>query len=509
MRFLFFFLGLVWAVLPAAQAQFYLGVSSSNYAGTQGLYLNPATAADSRHRIFINLVSADVFLTNNYLRWTAPYSVPALMTNTVAPRHRSARGLIYYSDDYLAERLNGRRKHLHVGADVRGPSALVTLNDRHAVALTSRVRSLLNFTDLSEPAARLIRFGTTNALIPAEAFGQQFNVTTNAALELGATYAFVLHHDEDRFVKVGLTVKRLVGLYSAHLIARDIDYRFERDPRIRDRVNVRIESLTAQYGYTDADALPNFSPGWLLGRGAPGAGWGADLGVVYEFRPEHRRYTYRDRNETRHDASKNKYRTRLSASLLDIGGIRYRHPSYVHHYPIQRQNVLFTENNFADIGGINDVFEGIDQTLQVTEQERQSRFYKSLPTALHVGLDQKLRERVYVSGVWMQRLTSARRLAMQVPSVLAVVPRYETRWFEASLPLALADGYSRLTIGAALRLGPIFFGSDDLSGILNLGNPRGLDVYFGATVPLLRRAPRSALDCWPKPERKGFFRKRR
>jgi hypothetical protein len=511
MRFCFRLLWLGWLLPGVASAQYFLGVSGSNYAGTNGLYLNPATVADSRHKIYVNLVSNDLFLTNNYLAWEAPYSVLGLMTNTVAPRHRSSRGLIFWNDAYLAERLNGRRKHLRLGNDLRGPSVLLTLNDRHGVALTSRVRANLNFTDVHEPVARLIRYGTTNQNIQPESFGEQFNLNATATLEIGATYGFVLQNDEDRFIKVGLTAKRLVGLYAAHLLASDVDYHFETDPRMPRRTNIRLDNLTAKYGYTEESAFQNIrpTPAWLLGDAPAGSGWGMDVGLVYEYRPDHRKYSYRERNERRYDPTKNKYLYRLSLSLLDVGGIRFRNPAYVNHYQIQRQGVLFTENNFVDIAGADDVFDGVNQTLELTDGERQTKFWKTLPTAFHAGLDYKIKERVYVNTVWVQSLTSNRRLTMQVPSVLAVVPRYETKWFEASLPVALADHYSRLTIGAALRLGPVFVGTDHLGGVLNLGNPRGLDFYFGANVPILRSAPKSALECFPKKERRGIFRRKR
>lgn len=509
MRFLYRLLWLGCLLPGVASAQYFLGVSGSNYAGTNGLYLNPAGVADSRHQVFVNLVSNDLFLTNNYLAWSAPYSLLGLMTNTVAKRHRNSRGQILYRDTYLAERLNGRAKHLRFGGDLRGPSVLVTLNDRHGFALTSRLRTNLNVTDVNEPAARLIRYGTTNEKIPAEAFGQRLNLNATGAFELAATYGRVLQNDEDRFIKVGLTAKRLIGLYTAHLLANDIDYRFEPDARMPRRTNVRLETLTAKYGYTEEGAFQNFNltPAWLLGRAPAGAGWGVDLGMIYEHRPDHRKYSYRDRNQRRYDPSKNKYQYRLSLSLLDLGGMRFRNPAYVNHYQVQRQNVLFTENNFVDIGGVDDVFAGIDQTLELTDSDRQTSFWKTLPTALHAGLDYKIRERVYVNTVWVQSLTSNRTLTMDLPSVLAVVPRYETKWFEAALPVALADNYSRLTLGASLRLGPIFLGTDHLGGVLNLGNPRGLDLYFGATVPILRSGPKSALECFPKKERKGIVKR--
>ncbi|MBC7890803.1 MAG: hypothetical protein H7Y12_01205, partial [Sphingobacteriaceae bacterium] len=38
-----------------ASAQNFFGISTGNAAGTHGLYLNPASIADSRHKFYFNL----------------------------------------------------------------------------------------------------------------------------------------------------------------------------------------------------------------------------------------------------------------------------------------------------------------------------------------------------------------------------------------------------------------------------------------------------------------------
>ena len=57
------------------QAQQWLGISGSNYAGTNSIYNNPANVADSRHKLYVNLVANDVFISNNYVGYNAPYSI--------------------------------------------------------------------------------------------------------------------------------------------------------------------------------------------------------------------------------------------------------------------------------------------------------------------------------------------------------------------------------------------------------------------------------------------------
>ena len=54
------------AVIPMiGQAQRYLGVATGNWSGTNGLYLNPANIADSRHKFVVDLFSVNLGMNNN------------------------------------------------------------------------------------------------------------------------------------------------------------------------------------------------------------------------------------------------------------------------------------------------------------------------------------------------------------------------------------------------------------------------------------------------------------
>ena len=496
--------------LPSSRAvaQYLLGVSSGNYAGTNGLYLNPAHVADSRHKVFVNLATYDNFLTNNYLAWGAPYSINGLLTNSVGDRYRSSRGLILFREEYLIEKLNGRDKRITLGADLRGPSVLYTINDRFGVALTSRLRLGGSLTHVSQSVAGLMRHGTTETTrIEPEDFGTGFSLNLNGYAEFGGTFGAVLINSDVDFLKAGVTLKRLVGLYSAHMLASNLAYRFMPDLNRRGRVNVLIENVDVRYGITDEDAFGNArpTPQFLLGRQSAGGGWGVDLGFVYEYRPDIDQYDYREKGVRRFDPGQNKYRYRLSVALLDVGAVRYRNPAYVSAYDVSRPNRLIDNNAFDNVGGSDNFVAALNTTLAVGDNDRQTSFRSALPMALQVNLDYKIKENVYVNALVMQRLGSTRNIGMTAPNVLALTPRYERKWLEASLPLVFFDDYRAVTIGLALRAGPIFIGTDHLPGFLNIAKPKGYDVYFGANIPIFRHRPAGPDACWyEKKEKKGL-----
>ena len=143
--------------------------------------------------------------------------------------------------------------------------------------------------------------------------------------------------------------------------------------------------------------------------------------------------------------------------------------------------------------------------MALESSERQTAFRSALPTTFQASADVVYRENVYVNVAWVQRLRRTDVIAAAAPSQLSVTPRYERKWFEAALPVVLFNDYRALTLGLALRLGPVFLGTDHLPGFANVGKPKGFNFYAGANVPILRRRPAGPDACWyEKKERRGL-----
>jgi hypothetical protein len=80
----------------------------------------------------------------------------------------------------------------------------------------------------------------------------------------------------------------------------------------------------------------------------------------------------------------------------------------------------------------------------------------------------------------VQRLRPFRQAAERT-NILAFTPRFETRWFAASLPLVLLN-YDQVNIGLAFRLGFITLGSDNVLGLWSSKNLSGTDIYAAVKV---------------------------
>ncbi len=53
-------------------AQGWLGLAHSNYGGTNTAYVNPSALADSRYRLYLNVVGGDVDFYNTYFQLDLP-----------------------------------------------------------------------------------------------------------------------------------------------------------------------------------------------------------------------------------------------------------------------------------------------------------------------------------------------------------------------------------------------------------------------------------------------------
>ena len=84
---------------------------------------------------------------------------------------------------------------------------------------------------------------------------------------------------------------------------------------------------------------------------------------------------------------------------------------------------------------------------------------------------------MFVSGLFINRISFSPS-AVKATNFLSLAPRFEHRWGMLSLPVNITE-YKRLKMGAAMRLGFIILGTDDLASILGTKEFRSTDFYIG------------------------------
>ena len=490
------------------QAQQWLGISGSNYAGTNSVYNNPANIADSRYKLYVNLVANDIFIANNYVGYNAPFSILKLLTNSAAQEYRNSKDVIVFKNAYYDINTDSESYSMNILDDLRGPSFLYTINSKRTVGLMSRIRTIVKFSNAPLHLANVVRLGTDTLLVKNQDFTiNNLALNINSYAELGISYGQILKDEDEDFIKVGVTLRRVVGIYNAHINIQEANYDVTNDPAEPQKQILRIDKLKAEYGYTTEASFKNTKPSfpWIFGNQSAGSGWGLDLGIVYEFRPEVRKYRYREKGKEKLDPSKNKYEFKVGISLLDIGGINYNNPFYVRNWDVDIQSKEFKSEDISQVEGTDDAFKRINQVVGLNDDQSINNFTTGLPTVFQVNLDYHLKDNFYVNSLWVQGLRSGNSLSMKMPSSLSITPRWESKWLEVGIPVALLNDYSSFTFGLGARLGPLFFGSDNLGSFFNIGRPKGTDLYFGLSLPIFNRPPTLPNACfYEKSERKGW-----
>ena len=488
-------------LVPGLNAQHMPGVAMGNYAGTQALYHNPAFVADSRYSVHVNFVGAQLYVANNHIKYNVPYSFLSLITGTVPNKYRNERGAIILPRVDLEQKLNGNPKHMNLGLEGRLPSVMVSLLDgKVGVAATSRVRVLGNMSQFTEPLARALRGRGKGEDIQKQLFeNQSGNLHLNGVGEVALTLGGVLLDNETDFFKVGITAKRLIGLYNAHVIIEDGSFGIYPDENYQLKKElIEVPTIDATYGYTSDAAFQDLrlSPAWMLGNAPAGSGWGFDVGMVYEYRPNANRYSYTDRGVRKRDGSINKYLYRISVALTDLGGVRFKNPNYVSQFQTSALNRSFRFENFQKLDGTAGFFNAVNKSLDTDTSSPATSFRSVLPTAFQTSLDYQVQPNIYVNTLWVQNRIGAGAFGMKAESVLAVTPRYEHRWYEVSVPVSIMNRYGSFGVGVAGRVGPLWFGTDHLLGLLNVGKPKTFNLYAGLSTGLFRRPPRSPNACF-------------
>jgi len=103
------------------------------------------------------------------------------------------------------------------------------------------------------------------------------------------------------------------------------------------------------------------------------------------------------------------------------------------------------------------------------------RFKIGLPTAMSLQADLYIKRNIYLNAFWLQPVKTS-KYYLHRASIVAVTPRYETPWFEASLPVSVYD-YRYMRIGLSLRFWFLTIGTERLGTYLGMADINGMDFY--------------------------------
>jgi len=454
-------------------AQTLNGMSTGNYAGIAGLNFNPASIVDSRYKFDLNVAAAQYYFGNNFLE-----AKPLIF----------ARRLLYkdpYNSSYDAVKKDllmpiepppGGVVRARQNAEFQLPlSFMLTTGKRSAIAINLRNRYELTIDSLNPQTASMFY----NELNDPRYLGVAMNndgFTQNFMnwQEIGFTYGRVLINAKKHFIKAAVTAKWLGGNAASFIKADKLSATFN-DPH-----TLTLSSPRIQYARTARADIDLFTRRELFSNlEDQSLGW--DAGFVYEFRGRIGNFKYTDEDyKSRLRRDKNKYTFRLGVAINDIGRLVYN------RLPLTRNHSANINNwDFSSVKAQN--FRTWDTAYSKKINYlpgEDSTFSVKLPTGVIVNLDLHLFGEVYINAA-MQRSVNIGKEAtttLYSPEWLAVTPRIEGRHFGLYVPILIRQNSTQ--IGATVRLGPLYIGSNNLMALIQNPMVPSADVHAGIRIPI-------------------------
>lgn len=447
---------LVFASAFAANAQSYMGYFPDNYAGVQGVLFNPATIVDSRFKTDINIFSTSSSLNNDF------YGISLFDLSKSS-----------YDIEKDGKRTPTKNNGGIVYSDVMGPAFMFNIAPKHAIAIFTRARAVVNANDVNGELYNQVKDGLEDA--------SDFNINVGSPNmvghtwgEVGASYAAVLWQNKQHFLKGGLTAKYLIGGVNSYAKADNVTSTFiqTNDPSTSTLTTTGTLTIGSSQDFITGDEDVKFDTN--------SKGYGADFGFVYEWRPDYASYDLNNAKAVDNNFKDlNKYKLRFGLSITDLGSIKYNN-SKIDSYNI---NGVVTAQDIDDIDEIGDFLEehyGTPTTVYKTVKA-------NLPTVMHLDADWNMYKKFYLN--LNGNLSLVDKSAMGKTSsanTVILTPRYETKWFTFSLPINYME-YSGMQVGTGLRFGPLFVGSSSLITNWISKESKAADVYFGFKIPVYQK----------------------
>ena len=435
------------------QAQDLPGYSTGNYCGVNGVLSNPANVADSKYRWDLNLFSFGMMVGNNH----ASLSLKDIGSN--------------FNGDSLRNKITGKGAALTSGMlnlDVRGPSLLFNIGKKNGFAFTTRARVMVNMKNIDGQLANQFMNTNSNTPLPYNFATSSDNIiSVNAWTEFGVSYGRVLMQEGTNYLKGGITLKYLAGFANGYLQLNGVNGTVNQD-LTGTYLSQTTGAVGLGFGGTRIDDIKSGKLGSFNSSGL-----GADIGFVYEFRPQ-----------------AHQYKLRIGAALLDFGSISYkkdtaRSGTYSAHITGGQKAYV---GDFGKLDDYKQYFEAHPQYFTAAAANSVANYSASLPTTLQLDIDYHVEKGFYLNMAGrfsLAGISDAKPYNSSYYSAMTLTPRYEGRRFGAYIPLNY-NGLTHFNAGYCIRFGPVFVGSGSMLSAI-FGNSKQFDTFFGIRFGGLRK----------------------
>lgn len=438
-----------------SNAQEQLGLRTENYAGINSVLLNPANNLTSPFRWDINLIAVGQFVDNNFGGYRdasigdllqANERDIFLATDFSSDQQFPAGSLVFDFAD------PGQEKYASFVTNVMGPSLMLNF-EKHSFGFFTNFRANLSAQQILAILGYYdylaIDIDESYTVGPAQAAGMVWG-------EIGLNYLYKTNTSSGN-IGIGVSLKYLRG-YESFFIRNNNT--IDATKRPLDAIDFN-NGVDIEFGFTTSSVDEE-----AVNLQNSGSGFGIDLGI-----------TYASPNYINGEGLK------LGLSVLDIGSIQFNNLTEQHTIDINNP-FFFSPRNLEDVTDFRDgiaqlneeLFPDSDSLVTFTGDS----YRLALPGAVSLQADIAIQENLFINATLINRLPIGEN-RVERGNLLAITPRYESRWVSAFLPISIFN-YQRMKVGTAIRLAFLTFGTEDLMSFFRRNSLESGDFYLALKI---------------------------
>jgi len=438
-------------------SQDFLGMRIGNYAGVQGLTINPAINVNGPKQIDINFLSFGMSFESNYIYLEkSNIFIAALKIGTLRPnpaikmdKKPVKNGLLY---NYFDRKRDNKNYNFYSNAFVNLPSGIWNFkNSSFGVSISDKFLGYVNRISHDYGYYYYQDSSTTEMFLDPMKMGLlHFG-------ELALNYAFKLPTTGRVDYNFGVTAKYIMpwdALFLRNNVRKET-IKIENGVKLPEGSDVDFNWASSyRYDYV------NDKPVYKLKKQGNGATM--DIGfVAVNFMGGEDQVT----------------KWKAGISLMDVGMVFINGESNVYK---SLDTVILRDEFFSNVKDLDSfravanyhAFKG-DETHSVTG----SKFSAWMPMSLSIFGDLNVVNNFYLSLHTIFRVPM-KAIGLEKSNTIAITPRIERERFEMAFPVILHE-YKYLRAGFMIRKGFFFAGSDNMTAWLIPQKLNGMEFYMG------------------------------
>ena len=461
-----------------------------NYGGYSTIQYNPANLADSRFKFNMNVLGLTAHLQNNFVQMEAPHSIYKFFQLSLDSNFGKQDFNYPFEEYYMKERLNGRDKFVYASASATMLGMQFSLKDKAGFSFGFSTKAYGSLNNFSENGIKtfLQDLDTTGPTKENQQrlIGEKMDMSKAGAgalayQQLSLKYARVIKDKKHDFMKIGFGLDYNIGLFGSYFRTKEVSF----DLVGIDTVNITNSELEIAYLNEDYLSDPTRRLNDYFGKSRLGRGFGVNFGFVYEYRENSKDFKYKMDRKNLEDHSVNKYKWKIAASLTDLGFVNFNKSGVARKITINPETTPVNWNDFDAVDKWKSLKEVDSFALDFfSDVDTSSEFTMFTPAVLNLAADYKLMDDLYLGVNYSQNLIRNNGKGVKTPNVLSITPRYERKWFTVAMPISASRYYNVVNVGAYVRAGLFYVGSDNLGGFLTAKKTNGFNFYTGFNWPI-------------------------